>query len=374
MRKITTIVLLLISSILAQDLSYQEIQNIAKESADDFLKEYTERDKATLIVSSFKNDTNIDDEIFTRALLREIRKSGRYNLVNSVGGDSMVYDARGLRNNEEFNPETTTEKGELVAPDISLSGKISKSTNGDEETYLFLLTLTDIKTGLVIWDRDVILSKNLTTSSTKVTTNTPAQTQVQKKAEEKVEKKTQELSQVKRKELPPLPKNSYFLFGFDGEVGADGESNVLYSGDLRVGYTYRWNHSYAISVFGMYRFWNDFYPQKTTTTSSSKNSKSRGKPSNSSDDEDNEDNQEEKENKFVHGVGGGVQIKMGYFYLGGGLIIDLEDTYFNFLGEAGLAFPLGSSANLNIGARYTHSQSDGVKNRFGGVIGFSFFI
>lgn len=362
MRKIVSSVLLA-SYLLAQDLSYQEIQNIAKESADDFLKEYHGRDKATLVVSSFKNDTDIDDEIFTRSLLREIRKSGRYNLVNSVGGDSMVYDARNLRDNEEFNPETTTEKGELVAPDISLSGKISKHNNGDEEVYLFLLTLTDIKTGLVIWDRDVILSKNTTTSATKITTNTPSQTQV--KSEEKPKEKAQNVV-IKRKELPPLPKNSYFLFGFDGEIGADKESNVLYSGDLRLGYTYRWNHSYAISVFGMYRFWNDFYPQKS---SSSKNSKTRGKSSKDDDEDKNE-----TESKFVNGVGGGLQVKLGYFYLGGGLIIDIEDTYFNFLGEAGLAFPLGSSANLNIGARYTNSQSDGVKHRFGGVLGFSFFI
>lgn len=367
MYKKTLFTSLLLSSLLwAQDLSYQEIQNIAKESADDFLREYTGKDKASLIVSSFKNDTQIDDEIFTRSLLREIRKSGRYNLINSVNGDQMLYDARNLRDNEEYNPETTTEKGELVAPDISLSGRISKTTNNGEEIYLFLLTLTDIKTGIVIWDRDVILSKNIATSATKITTSTPAQTQVQKVKEEKP--KTQEKPQ--RKELPPLPKHSYFLFGFDGEIGADKESNVLYSGDLRLGYTYRWSHSYAVSVFGMYRFWNDFYPQKSSSSSSNK----RSRPSNLNNSKNSNDDEDDLESQYVHGVGGGIQVKLGYFYLGGGLIIDIENTYFNFLGEAGFAFPLGSSANLNIGARYTHSQSEGVKNRFGGVLGFSFFI
>ena len=354
MRKFILSVITLISFSLAQDLSFQEIQSVAKESADDFLKEYKGKDGAVLTISSFENTTNIDTDLFIRALLREIRKSGRYKLANSMGGDSMVYNARGLRNNEEFNPETTTERGELVAPDISLSGKISKHRNGDEETYLFFITLTDIETGLVIWDRDVIFDKNLTTSATKVSTNTPAQTQVQNREEKK--------SQNNHKESPTLPRNSYFLFGFDGEVGADTESNVLYSGDLRVGYAYKWNRSYAISVFGMYRVWNDFYPQKT---SSQKKSKSKS---------NKEEDEKESESKIVHGLGGGLQVKMGYFYLGGGVIINLEDANLDFLGEAGLAFPLGSSANLNIGARYTYSQSDGAKNRFGGVIGFSFFI
>lgn len=58
-------------------------------------------------------------------------------MINRVENDSMIKDARAMRENEEYDPYTTIEKGSLIAPDISLSGKISKSVNNGEEIYLF---------------------------------------------------------------------------------------------------------------------------------------------------------------------------------------------------------------------------------------------
>lgn len=353
--------LLLSSMLFAQNLSYQEIQDIAKESADQFLNEYKNKEKMTLVVSNFINETSLNKDIFVRTLVREIRKSGQYDVINRAKDDSMIKDARAMRQDEEYDPYTTIEKGSLVAPDISLSGKITKTINNGEEIYLFLLTLTDIKTGLVIWDRDVILSKNLATSSTKITSSTPIQTQVQKP---KIESRTQQENTENEQK-----RHSFLFFGFGGEVGVDTENNVLYSGNLKLGYTYKWNQSYAISFFGMYQFWNEFYTTTTTTTSS--HSKIRGK---SFYDKSSNDDEEDLKSHIVHGLGGGVELKLGYLYVGGGAIVELDSKSTYYLGEAGFSFSLGSSSNLNIGARYTYAESSESKHRFGGVLGFSFSI
>lgn len=349
-KKLSIASLLFGSFLFAQTLSYQEIQKIATESADQFLREYKNKEKLTLVVSKFINETSIDKDIFIRTLIREIRKSGKYDVINRVENDSMIKDARAMRENEEYDPYTTIEKGSLIAPDISLSGKISKSVNNGEEIYLFLLTLTDIKTGIVIWDRDVILSKNLATSNTKITSSTPTQSQVPKE-------------QKKETLIEQEMKHSYFLFGFDGEVGADNKSNITYSGDLKLGYTYKWNQSYSISIFGMYQFWNEFYTQ-----SQSSKSKTRGKHnSNYSDDED--------ESQLIHGLGGGAEIKLGYLYVSGGVIVELENANLHYLGEGGLSFTLSSASNLNVGARYTYFPDSAIaQHRFGLVLGFSFYL
>lgn len=360
MRKILLLSILFGSFLFAQTLSYQEIQSIAKESANQFLKEYKNKEKMTLVVSKFINETSIDKDIFIRTLIREIRKSGQYDVINRAENDAMITDARAMRENEEYNPYTTIEKGSLIAPDISLSGKISKSINDGEEIYLFLLTLTDIKTGIVIWDRDVILSKNLATSNTKITSSTPAQSQVSK----------DEKPKIQEKEIIEKMKHSYFLFGFDGEVGADNESNMVYSGNLKLGYTYKWNQNFSISIFGMYKFWNEYYSQTSTS-----NSKTRGKYTpNFNNSNDNNDN-DELENELVHGLGGGAEIKLGYFYISGGAIVELKNSNVSYLGEGGLSISLGSASNLNLGARYTYLPSSSVtQHRFGVVLGFSFYL
>ena len=76
----------------------------------------------------------------------------------------MIHTARKARNNDEYNQYTTIEKGELIAPDLSLSGKIiqknTKISSGKQRIdYYFLLTLSDIKSGLVLWDDEVNIIK-----------------------------------------------------------------------------------------------------------------------------------------------------------------------------------------------------------------------
>lgn len=75
----------------------------------------------------------------------------------------MLKNARELRKNDDFNQNSVIQKKNLLSPNYSLSGKVVQRIKniGKKERldYDFLFTITDIKTGLVIWDNIVSISK-----------------------------------------------------------------------------------------------------------------------------------------------------------------------------------------------------------------------
>lgn len=152
-------------------LDYHDIQNAAMQSVNSLLssryaKKIDAESPKVLVISSVINDTmqHIDTQQLTRKITREMRSSGKFVLSFAMGGDEMIYTARKARENDEFNQYTTIEKGELIAPELSLSGKIiqknTKISSGKQRIdYYFLLTLSDIKSGLVLWDDEVNIIK-----------------------------------------------------------------------------------------------------------------------------------------------------------------------------------------------------------------------
>lgn len=124
----------------------------------------------TLAISDLSNLTNddIDVEFFSRKIARSIGKSRKFTLTNAIAGsgasvDSLIRDSRKLTDDDLYNQRTTQEKGTLIAPDYSLSGKIIQRTKniGDNVRidYDFLIILTDLKTGRVVWDDERHISK-----------------------------------------------------------------------------------------------------------------------------------------------------------------------------------------------------------------------
>lgn len=105
------------------------------------------------LMARFKNALSDEEKfVFSRA-------------IAGSGGkiDTLLKDSRNLRNNEEFNQYTTKEKGELLAPDYSLSGKITKRTKPKGKNalveYEFLLSLIDLSTGVEVWNNIAKVSK-----------------------------------------------------------------------------------------------------------------------------------------------------------------------------------------------------------------------
>ncbi|MEA1915935.1 MAG: penicillin-binding protein activator LpoB [Campylobacterota bacterium] len=124
-----------------------------------------------LVVSRVLNDTmqHIDTDQLVKKMRVALLRSGKVVVTTAVGlngaEDKMAMQTRkDLRGNEEFNQKTVAAKGQMIAPDLSLSGKIiQKNTKVDSSTqqaiYYFQLSLTDINTGLAFWEDEKVIGK-----------------------------------------------------------------------------------------------------------------------------------------------------------------------------------------------------------------------
>ncbi|RDU57319.1 penicillin-binding protein activator LpoB [Helicobacter sp. MIT 99-5507] len=157
-------------------LDYHDIANAAEQSVKSLLSSgYAKRLDSSkpkvLVISDVLNDTMqmINTEQLTRKITRDLRNSGKFILTlalssNGSSKDPMIDISREARDNAEFNQYTTIEQGELIAPELSLSGRIVQknarvSSSEQRIDYYFLLTLVDLKSGLVLWDDEVNIIK-----------------------------------------------------------------------------------------------------------------------------------------------------------------------------------------------------------------------
>ncbi len=157
-------------------IDYHDIEKmtddiVASFLSSDFVKNL--EGKTVIVISDIENltDEDIDIELLSRKLVRQIRSnSKKFILTNAISGsgsktDKMIRESRKLRNDDEYNQYTTKEKGNLRAPNYSLSGKITQRTKSIGKKvrvdYQFLLVLSDLKTGLVLWDNEEIISKKI---------------------------------------------------------------------------------------------------------------------------------------------------------------------------------------------------------------------
>lgn len=126
--------------------------------------------RKVLAISNIANNTqdDIDVEFLSRSLARTLRKSKKITLTNAIAGsgaktDELILDSRKLTDDERFDQYTTQERGTLLAPDLSLSGKIieRRKNVGDHVRvdYDFLFVLSDVRSGGVVWDGEWHISK-----------------------------------------------------------------------------------------------------------------------------------------------------------------------------------------------------------------------
>ncbi len=123
-----------------------------------------------LAISDIINDTTqrIDIDQLIKSIRIALLQSGKVVVTTAVraGGpeDKMSFSARQLRKSDEFNQKTVAKKGQMIAPDFSLSGKIIEritplGNNQVKVDYYFQLALTDIKTGLAYWEGETVIQK-----------------------------------------------------------------------------------------------------------------------------------------------------------------------------------------------------------------------
>ena len=154
-------------------LDYHDIEKAASDSVQSLLSSAQVREisqggkKRVVMISCVINDTmqTIDTDQLSRKITRDMRNSGKFVLTLAQGAktEKGIDMARSARDNDEFDQRTTIEKGNLKSAELSLSGKIvqknTKVGSKQRTDYFFLLTLTNLKDGTVVWDDEVNIIK-----------------------------------------------------------------------------------------------------------------------------------------------------------------------------------------------------------------------
>ena len=114
------------------------------------------------------NDTmqRIDTNQLMVKIETEILNSGQAVMTSAVGSgtDSLVHETRKLRYDEEFDANSVAARRTLLAPELSISGKIFQrnirySKKRQQVEYYFQLKLSNVVTGLRYWQDEVLIGK-----------------------------------------------------------------------------------------------------------------------------------------------------------------------------------------------------------------------
>jgi len=125
-----------------------------------------------VMIGRVRNYTLIHLEmgLLTNQLRQAILTSGQARVSSAVGyGGNLDRAVRRVRNNENddlFNQATVLKRGTVVSPNFSLAGMVIQqntvSGRTEESYYMFHLTLTDLKTGIAVWEKNIDFAKQAT--------------------------------------------------------------------------------------------------------------------------------------------------------------------------------------------------------------------
>ncbi|MCL2629722.1 MAG: penicillin-binding protein activator LpoB [Alphaproteobacteria bacterium] len=149
----------------AAELTSHDLERMAKIMLDDLLNNELSGDKRFIMeVAQVRNDTmqKINTADLTDYMRRELRRSGRVRLTN-LHENASVAASRDLANKSIMDQSTVMQQGRVVAPDVSLFGRIQQRdfmVDGKRMIeYTFSLAITDLKTGLEIWSKQEVVTK-----------------------------------------------------------------------------------------------------------------------------------------------------------------------------------------------------------------------
>ena len=155
-------------------LDYRDFEYAAERAVESFLSSPLSRKPGStapwvMAISRMINDTtlNIDTDQLVKKIRVDLLDSGRVIVTTAVGlegpEDPLAAKTRELQDSKLFDQETVAKDGTMVAPELSLSGKIIQRTNrvGDKQQvdYYFQLTATNIETGLAYWEFEEVIAK-----------------------------------------------------------------------------------------------------------------------------------------------------------------------------------------------------------------------
>ena len=130
--------------------------------------------KNVVMISRIRNYTlqHLDSRLLTAKMRQAILASGQAIVTSAIGNSSNIDLAvrriRDKENDDLFDQSTVQKRGTVIAPDLSLSGSITQQTTvqgrTEESYFVFHLVLTDLKTGLALWENNVEIAKQGTHS------------------------------------------------------------------------------------------------------------------------------------------------------------------------------------------------------------------
>lgn len=159
------------------ELDYRDFDVAATEMVQSMLASgvFHKPDGSRYVVTTAKvvNDTmqRIDTDQLTFKIEQELMNSGQVTMSAAVGGqgapDQMVHQMRELRDSEkadEFKDTTLPGKGQILAPELSISGKIIQrniryDNSLQQVEYYFQLRVADINSGTTFWQKESVIGK-----------------------------------------------------------------------------------------------------------------------------------------------------------------------------------------------------------------------
>ena len=149
------------------ELEYRDWTNTAEKMTQSMLDSgvLQSQPKPVIAIGNIVNDTTqrIDTDILTKKIRTTLMKSGKAQIATNFSGeDTTSNQVRALRDNAEYNQSTIAQRGTLIAPNMSLSGKMIQrnlkldsgwfSSVDTRVEYYLQMTLTDLKSGLSVWE------------------------------------------------------------------------------------------------------------------------------------------------------------------------------------------------------------------------------
>ena len=150
------------------ELEYRDWTNTAEKMTKSMMASAAFKDikKPVIAIADIKNDTaqRFDTDILIKKIRTTLLNSGTAQIATNYSGEDSTSDnvRATLRGNKEYDQSTIANTGTLIAPNLSLSGKMLQrnlklesgwfSSVDTRVEYYLQLTLTNLKTGLSVWE------------------------------------------------------------------------------------------------------------------------------------------------------------------------------------------------------------------------------
>jgi uncharacterized protein (TIGR02722 family) len=119
--------------------------------------------RPVFMLGNITNDTasNFDTSLLTKRITISLTRSGKVGVAKAAGfGGAQDQAAAEARRNAAF---LGGEQAKPILPDYTLSGKIiearAQAGNVRQTSYVFQLSLTEVKTGLATWEEEKTITK-----------------------------------------------------------------------------------------------------------------------------------------------------------------------------------------------------------------------